>query len=467
MSKRRNDDRPGLSDLKTSPFQRNMALTRLGFGAGTQLVRHSFRNMFRDESQREAANREFFAEQARELADRLGELKGTVMKAGQMMSLYGQYFLPEEAVAALSELHDDSPPVQWPVIERTLRESLGPQRLAELDINPVSLGAASLGQVHRARRRGDDRELVVKVQYPGVAESIDSDLKTLSRLLLMSKLTPKGLDMNPIFAELREMLRQEVDYVAERRDTELFSQRLADDPRYRVPDCLADLSTDRVLTMTYEVGVSPRHPSVAALPQARRDALGASFFDLFLKEFFEWGVVQTDPHFGNYRVQAEDSDEPDRLVLLDFGATRRFSQRFVDAYSDLISSAIDDDIERVIDANIRIGLLKPEFPRPLLEGFAQLCCLIVEPFRPIDDPRIPAHCRTADHRYDWAASDLMLRASQMAARQALSLHFQIPPREIVFLHRRLLGVFATLAELRCQLNLRERLLSVLKARNAA
>src|SRR3546814_2936854 len=125
------------------------------------------------------------------------------MKAGQMLSLYGQYFLPEEAVVVLSQLQDDTPPVAWNVVAPVLERSLGRSRLREIDIDTEAMAAASLGQVHRARRKKDGLELCVKIQYPGVADAIESDIRTLSRLLIMTRLTPKGLDLQPVFNEVR------------------------------------------------------------------------------------------------------------------------------------------------------------------------------------------------------------------------------------------------------------------------
>ncbi|MES0874513.1 ABC1 kinase family protein [Sinimarinibacterium thermocellulolyticum] len=440
-----------ITSLKTRPLERSVALTRLGVGAGAKIVAHSIANIFRGEVERNDANREFYRRQAEVLADELGQLKGSVMKAGQMLSLYGQYFLPEEAVSVLSSLQDDTPPVDWKVVRPVLERALGRKRLAELDIDEVPLAAASLGQVHRARRRADGLQLCVKIQYPGVADAIESDIRTLSRLLLMTRLTPKSLDLTPVFNEVREMLHREVDYESERHFTEVFAERLTHDPRFVVPRVIGEYCSDQVLTTTYEHGLNVRDAKVQALAQARRDRLGQAFLELFLTEFFDWGMVQSDPHFGNYRVRIGDDEASDRFVLLDFGATRVFGRGFIDGYAKIVRGAIGGDRQRLIDGATAIGLMKPGFPRSVLDGFAELCELIVEPFAHADDTRVPARLRTADGRYRWGESDLPMRASRVAALNALSVHFRVPPREIVFLHRRLAGVFIMLAALRSEL----------------
>jgi predicted unusual protein kinase regulating ubiquinone biosynthesis (AarF/ABC1/UbiB family) len=445
MSEKDINPKPAIKRLATRPLERNIALTKLGFGAGAKIAAHSIANIFRGEVARNEADREFYRRQARILADELGRLKGSVMKAGQMLSLYGQYFLPPEAVEVLSTLQENTQPVEWQVLVPVLESALGKSRLAELEINHVPLGAASLGQVHRARRKRDGLELVLKVQYPGVADSIESDLSTLTRLLTMSRMVPKGLSLQPILAEVREMLHREVDYDAERSHTEAFAAKLAGDSRFVVPLVLAEYSSDRVLATTFESGVHVLDESVQRLPQARRNLLASAFCELFLTEFFDWGMVQTDPHFGNYRVRI-GADGRDQIVLLDFGATRIFGRGFIDGYREIMRGALNRDPEAVKRGACAIGLMDDRFPAPVVSAFCDLSELIVEPFS--DKP--PRQLVDANGAYDWGKSDLPMRAASLAARNALSRYFRVPPREIVFLHRRLAGVFIMLATLRAQ-----------------
>lgn len=450
-----------ISALKTKPLERSVALTRLGVGAGAKIMAHSIANLFRGEVSRDEANREFYRRQAQVLADELGKLKGSVMKAGQMLSLYGQYFLPEEAVTVLSSLQDDTPPLDWKLVRPVLERALGRKRLAELDVEEIPLAAASLGQVHRARRRSDGLEICIKIQYPGVADAIESDIRTLSRLLIMTRLTPKGLDVTPVFNEVREMLHREVDYESERHFTETFTERLRDDGRFVIPRVLGEYCSDQVLTTTYEPGLHVRDAQVQSLAQSRRDRLGHAFLELFLTEFFDWGMVQSDPHFGNYRVRIGDNGI-DRIVLLDFGATRVFGRGFIDSYAEIVRGALARDRERLIRGATAIGLMQPGFPRGVVDAFADMCEMIVEPFKAPDDERTPPTLRGPDGAYRWGESDLPMRSGRVAALNALSVHFRVPPREIVFLHRRLAGVFIMLATLRCELAGREMLLDVLR-----
>lgn len=449
-----------ISSLKTKPLERNIALARLGMGAGAKIAAHSIANIFRGENRRSQADRDFYERQARILADELGKLKGSVMKAGQMLSLYGQYFLPEEAVAVLSQLQDNTPPVQWKVVAPVLEKSLGRARLAELEIEQTPIAAASLGQAHKARRKKDGLELCVKIQYPGVADAIESDIRTLSRLLLMTRLTPKELDLEPVFAEVREMLLREVDYKSERRFTEQFAERLKDDPRFAVPRVIPEYSNDMVLTTTFEEGVSVRDDAVQQLSQERRNKLSWAFLELFLMEFFDWGMVQSDPHFGNYRIRP-DGKGGDQIVLLDFGATRMYQKKFIGNYADIVGGAMQHDRERILKGAREIGLMKDGFPKGVLDAFVQMCELIVEPFDLHEQGRTPPWLLNAHGEYRWHESDLPMRSGKVAAMNALSVYFRVPPREIVFLHRRLAGVFIMLATLGAELNAHDLLLRYL------
>jgi predicted unusual protein kinase regulating ubiquinone biosynthesis (AarF/ABC1/UbiB family) len=435
-------EKPSMAALKTSPWERNVALTRMGVSAGARIAAHEFANLFRGKDSRGASDRTFYAEQARKLADELGRLKGSVMKVGQMLSLYGQYFLPPEAVEVLAGLQDDTPPVDWKSLEPVIKRGLG-RSLSQLEIDPVPLASASLGQVHRARRKSDGYELVLKVQYPGVADAIESDIRTLSRLIAMTRIAPRGLNLEPVYLEVREMLHREVDYAAEIEHTRRFGELLKDDRRYVVPAVLQEYSSDQVLALSYEPGTSARDPAIRAVPAARRNALAQAALELFLRELFDWGMVQTDPHFGNYKIripkkgdsplfQDDEKGDSPQIVLLDFGATRLFGHGFIESYREMLRGARARDRETTLRGAAGIGVMPADFPAPVREAFVELCELIVEPFR---------------GDYDWGRSDLPRRVGEKIARNTMTRFMRIPPREIVFLHRRLAGVFFLIAAL--------------------
>lgn len=381
--------------IKTGAFERNVALTRMGVGAGAKIAGHTVRNLFRRGESKDEANRNFYRAQAKELADELGRLKGSVMKAGQMLSLYGQYFLPEEAVEVLATLQDNTPAVSWSFVEPQLIDALGEKTIAKLDIQRKPIAAASLGQAHLATIKATGEQVVVKIQYPGVANAIDTDIRTLSRLISATRLAPKALDLTDVFNELRDMLVRECDYVQEREFTEIFHDRLQGDSRFIVPKVYPEFCAQRVLTTRYEPGFSVSSKEVQALSQSRRNALAKSFAELFVTEFFDWKLVQTDPHFGNYRVRIDPNGENDQIVTLDFGATRPFDTSFVANYGRIVRGSLQADRQEVARGVLDIGLMDANTPQSFLEGFGDLTELIVEPFRKPFDPMVPDRLYTS------------------------------------------------------------------------
>jgi len=445
--------------VETRPLFRNLAIARLGVGVGLRFGGHLLANAMRGDRERAGADRRFYAGQARALADELGRLKGSAMKAGQLLALLGQNVLPPEALASLAQLNELSRPVPWAALAPAVHRALGREAMAQLEFDETPIGAASLGLVHRARRRGDGAQLCFKIQYPGVAEAIDSDVQSLGRLLLLSRVAPRDLDLNPLLAELRRLLHQEADYARERAFTEEYARRLAGDGCFVVPRIYPKYCTPRVLAMSYEEGFAVQDDAVQALPLERRNRFASALIELFLAEFFDWGLVQTDSNFGNFRFRL--APDGDRIVLLDFGACRRFGSGFVDGYRDIVLGALLRDTPRVVRGSIHLRMLRPELPQDIYDGYARACQIIVEPFNDHARDGTPERLLNAHGAYVWRGSDLLSRASAATARNAMTVHFRLPPPELVFLNRRLMGMFALLGALGAELNARAVLLRAL------
>ncbi|MGB4342412.1 MAG: AarF/UbiB family protein, partial [Moraxellaceae bacterium] len=208
--------------LKTGAFERRFSMAKAGFIASTRLAAGAAGSMFASPEEREGKRRRAMAEQAQYLVRELGKLKGSVVKIGQMMALYGEHFLPPEITNALHQLNDDTTALSWPTMESVIREQLGEKRFSELEIDHTPLGAASLAQVHRARRKSDGTELVLKVQYPGVAQAIDTDLSLVTQLLKVTKVVPMTREFEEWLDEVRLMMHREVNYRQEMETTRLF-----------------------------------------------------------------------------------------------------------------------------------------------------------------------------------------------------------------------------------------------------
>ena len=441
-----------LKRIRTGSFERRLSLTRTGLLAGTRYMAQSASSLLLPRARRAEHRRAALGAQARYLVEELGKLKGSVVKIGQMMALYGEHFLPDEVTVALHVLEDRTVALEWPVIRRVLERELGRQRLPELDIDPVPIGAASLGQVHLARRLADDRALCLKVQYPGVADSIDADIDAVVQMLEIARMIAPTEEFRSWLEEVREMLHREVDYTLEAAKTQLFHDRLRRDPRFVVPEVVPEYSTAHVLATSFEQGYAVTSADVEALPLARRNALARAFLELFLREIFEWKELQTDPNFGNYRVRpATTARGRDRLVLLDFGAVQQYPDSFLDPLKQMIRGAYHGDIEEVRQGALALKFIRAEFPAHVQQSFAEVCAGVIEPLvcRP---GNVPAAALNAEGQYRWRDSDLPSRIASRAAKAAFSTYFRVPPREFVFLNRKLIGVYTFIAVLGAEFN---------------
>lgn len=417
-----------LARIRSGAFERGVSLARLGISASWRVTAHAAGELFRADDGGER-KRDLLARQAAALSRELGELKGSMMKVGQMLSTYGESVLPAEANAFLKSLQSNSPTLAWEAIEQQLRAELG-DTLDGLDVEEEPLAAASLGQVHRATIRATGERVAVKVQYPGIAEAVDADLNTLRRMLRVAGLVPMGPSADELFDEVRTMLRREVDYTEELATTDRFREALAHEPRLRVPRTFPAFSTARVLTTELMEGVRFDHASVVDLPQERRDALGQLLFDSLLHEIFVLHAVQTDPHFGNYLVQVGDTE--DRVVLLDFGAVRPIDSALLSLYRRFIRSAVHRDVPAIEGVGVDMGFLRPDDPPEMVRRYRELCLMVAEPLQ--------------GGVYDWS-EDLPERLARLGKEGVLKLQLRPPPAWAFFLDRKLGGIYVLMTVL--------------------
>ena len=430
--------------VKTGSFERRLSMARAGLLAGARYATLTAGTLFSDKDTRAEKRKQILSRQAQDLVEELGKLKGSVVKIGQMMALFGEHFLPEDVTAALHTLENNTTALHWDTIEAHLRDQFGAQRLAQLEVDPEPLGAASLAQVHRAVRKSDGKQLVLKIQYPGVADAIDSDMRALVQLLRLSRLVPLTDQFNDWLKEVRDMLAREVDYYLEADTTRYFRRELASDERFVVPEVIDEFSNARILCLSYEHGVHITDPAVTELSQARRNFLGHAIMELCCREVFEWHRMQTDPNFGNYLMRVNPGAGHDQIVLLDFGAIREFDDQVLGPGREMIRGAWHHDAQRIIDAMGALGFLVGGAPDRLLQDFAQLCFEAIEVLQDPDRFPPPAHVINERGEYLWGQSDLPKRIVARASRNALSVYFDVPPKEFIFLARKLLGAYTFL-----------------------
>ncbi|MGV6807964.1 MAG: ABC1 kinase family protein [bacterium] len=417
-----------------------------GVKAGSALLGNRLSTSFMGREKKHHKRSKALRKQARMFATELGKLKGSYVKIGQMLALFGEHLLPPEVTEELHELEHQTTPLCWSALESHVRDSLG-AHFEELDIDADALAAASLGQVHRARIRATGEEICLKVQYPGVRQSIDSDFDDVARMLRLMNWIDTGREFNDWLAEMKTLLKNEVDYRNEASRSEYMRHRLRGDQRFKVPRVYERYSTDVVLALEYVTGYEVTNPKVQALSQSRRDALGIAMLDLFFQEVFDWGVIQTDPNFGNYRIQLKEeiSEEgnagADTLVLLDFGAVREFSDDFLNPFRQIISAAHKGNVAGIAEGAVAIGCIRANDPDSVKDAFGEFCMSMLEPLRS-DLEGVPDYAITGEGLYRWRDSKLIKRVGKLAAKSATSIYFKMPPREFSLIVRKLTGVFS-------------------------
>ena len=370
------------------------------------------------------------------IADRLSHLRGAAMKLGQMISMDAGDVLPAELTQILARLRNNAhhmPPQQ---LQQVLAAHWGKDwRTRFRRFEPRPIAAASIGQVHRATTR-DGRELAIKVQYPGVRESIDADIDNVAILLRVSGLLPRALDIAPLLAEAKRQLADEADYLREGEQMALFARLLDGDPMMVVPILDPEFTTDRVLAMSYIDG-QPIESLVTA-PQEVRDTAMASLIGLVLRELFEFKVMQTDPNFANYRFQPDSG----RLVLLDFGATRDVGADTAHAYRRLLQAALDEDRTRVREAAVETGFISPSVIERHGTRLDQMIDIILA------ELHRPGAFNFGDRSFVGALRD---HGMEVAADKA---SWHVPPADILFVQRKISGTALLAARLEARVDVR-------------
>lgn len=374
---------------------------------------------------------------ARRVADQLATMRGAAMKVGQILSMDTGDFLPRELADILARLRADArymPPGQ---LHAVMSEAYGEDWEAVFyGFEHRPLAAASIGQVHKAISP-DGREIVLKVQYPGVATSINSDVDNIASLLKLSGLLPAELNIQPLLDDAKAQLHDEADYNKEAEFLAAFGDLLAGDERFLLPEVLPELTRKTVLAMTYVSGRPIE--TIAELPQEERDRVMTALVELMFRELFELRMVQTDPNFANYQYNAASG----QVVLLDFGATRRFKASFVNNYRSLAKAAIAGNDQRLLGAAERIGYAVGDEESDYRTLVLELFLLALEPLM-------------VDENYDFARSDMARRMSELGEEITRHKDFwQAPPTDAVYFHRKLGGMFLLASRLRARVNVHQ------------
>lgn len=368
----------------------------------------------------------------RRIADELAHMRGAAMKMGQLMSMDGGDVLPPELADILARLRADAhfmPPKQ---LKQVLNDNWGEgwlRRIERFDVRPIA--AASIGQVHRARLR-DGRELAIKVQYPGVARSIDSDVSNVGMLLRMSGLLPAGFDIAPYLTEARRQLHEETDYAREGRYLSEFGRSLQGRDAFEVPCRHEDWCTQDILAMSFVDGVPIETLETAS--QSERDRVATALISLTLEELLGFGLMQTDPNFANYRYDTATG----RIILLDFGAARRLAPDTADQYRSLLRAGLAQDQEALGHAVAQIGFINHEMAAPHRDRILAMIAMVFDALRNTPE-------------YDFSQTDLSRKLQ--AEGEALARENPVPPTpsmDALYLQRKFGGMFLLATRLRAR-----------------
>ncbi|KAI5921357.1 ABC1 family-domain-containing protein [Camillea tinctor] len=380
------------------------------------------------------------------LVSKLSRMRGAALKMGQMMSFQDSKMLPGPIQEVLQRVQDRADYMPAWQRDRVLVVNLGAEwrdLFEEFEETPIA--AASIGQVHRATLKATGEKVAVKIQFPGVADSINSDLDNLSMLLTASKMLPKGLYLNKTIDNARLELGWECDYEREAECGQKYRELLADEPDvFAVPKIYPAASGKHVLTMEFMPGVGVTR--IKSFTQAQRDWIGTQILRLCLREITEFRFMQTDPNWTNFLYDARTQ----RLQLLDFGASRAFPAAFVRSYVALLAAASRADRPEVERLSQVLGYLTGHESRAMLDAHAASILTLAEPF-----------LAAAPAVYDFSDQTITERVKEqipVMIRERLSP----PPEETYSLHRKLSGAFLLCARLGSKVPCRELFVNALQ-----
>lgn len=410
------------SDLTRGRARRVLKLGTLTTQVGTSYAWQVLKTPFLSKDRRGQDLLDTHLRNAMRIVERSKELKGAFMKLVQMLSMRDD-LLPPEVLGVLSVVQSAVPPMDYEKIRTQVKAELGgyPEELFE-SFEPTAFAAASLGQVHRARLKSGE-DVVVKVQYPGVEETVHQDLQNVKALLRTFTLIGRDvmrqkIDQSDVYRELDERLHEEVDYVNEAKNIALFQKMFRDDDEVIIPEVYPDVSSRRVLAMSMIEGYRFAEILGPGVEQSTKDWVAIKYFRVLWRQIFEYGVLHTDPHPGNYLVTFHP-----KLAILDFGSIRIFPEPIRKAYHQLATAILARDERTMAECFVQLGFLdRGDDPEPL----ARIMYIIFDPV-------------LTDRTYDPRDFKSVEKAMEIASIGFENRLFKAPGHR-VFLARALIGL---------------------------
>lgn len=431
--------------VPSSPFTRALGFAGLGAGLAWGTVQESTKRLVfgtPSSQDKQSAYSPFLSDKnAERLALALCRMRGAALKIGQMLSIQDESLVPAPILAALDIVRQGADVMPKSQLNQVLDAELGADwstKLTSFDYEPIA--AASIGQVHKATK--DGMEVAMKIQYPGVADSIESDIENVKLLLDYTNLIPKGLFLDRAIKVAKVELSRECDYELEAANQKQFRSLLSDAEGFYVPLVVDDLSCKRVLSTEFVSGIPI--DKVASLNQETRNYVGRKLLELTLMELFVFRFMQTDPNWSNFLYD----EATNTINLIDFGAARDYPKRFVDDYLRMVVACANGERDVVIEMSKRLGFLTGEESEAMLDAHVQAGFIVGLPF-------------SNPGGYDFRSSNITHSMSNLGATM-LRHRLTPPPDEVYSLHRKLSGAFLACIKLGAVVPCRELLLEVYK-----
>ncbi|KAL3798347.1 hypothetical protein HJC23_005000 [Cyclotella cryptica] len=427
-----NQHLPEGSAVPSSRIARALGFASLGAGLamGTvaELARRSLGNPISNKSDPLVLSNDANAQR---LSNSLRRMRGAAMKLGQMLSIQDESIAPPALTNALAQVRKGAEAMPTHQLMRQLDGQWGEGWKDRIDLEERPFAAASIGQVHRGTLRspsslGVPTKVAVKVQYPGVADSIESDLSNLSMLVKATGLAPPGLFLDNVIRVGRDELKVECDYLREMKNHKRFLQLISSDPilvaeRFAVPRVVEELCTDKILVTEYVRGGTI--DKVVDLDQSERNRIGRAILRLTMLELFVWRFMQTDPNWGNFLYDVRTRT----TYLIDFGAAREYDEEFVRGYLNIVVANANRDEATLMEESIRMGFLTGAENEIMLEAHKLSGFCLGEPFQSYEP-------------YDFKTSRITSRISEHGS-VFLKHRLTPPPEEVYTLHRKLAGAY--------------------------